>query len=106
MPTLNVDFLRSGAEFKPSPTFERRTMGTSDTAAPSPRSSRNARLAEFHAKTLNAFKTSDLDAWDGLATTAPAPTITAASNTSGQHGAGPAVLNVDFLRSGAEFKPR
>eukprot|EP00037_Helgoeca_nana_P006523 m.60050 g.60050 ORF g.60050 m.60050 type:complete len:337 (-) comp17402_c0_seq1:115-1125(-) len=89
--TLNLDFLRSGAEFK--------------VAAPSqpeakpeemPRS-RNQRLEEFANKTLKAFEPSDLDAWDGL----PCTRRAAPAN----HGDGPAVLNLDFLRSGAEFKP-
>ena len=52
---LNVDFLRSGAEFKPSPPPERKAGSD---AAPSPRSSRSARLEEFHRKTLQGEKIS------------------------------------------------
>mmetsp|Transcript_22052 Transcript_22052/g.66157 ORF Transcript_22052/g.66157 Transcript_22052/m.66157 type:complete len:268 (-) Transcript_22052:123-926(-) len=93
---LNVDFLRSGAEIRDAKAVNPDTKrGVS-----SPPRTRNRRLDDFYNKTLEAFKPADLDAWDGLPTARRA----AVAPTASTPGAGPAVINVDFLRSGAEFK--
>eukprot|EP00035_Acanthoeca_spectabilis_P011181 m.196713 g.196713 ORF g.196713 m.196713 type:complete len:352 (+) comp15257_c0_seq3:2490-3545(+) len=103
---LNVDFLRSGFEFKPdaptlpaaSPEFERKK----NVSPESPRS-RNRRLDDFYNKTLQSFQSQDLDAWDGMPCSPRRRLVVEEEATAP---AGPAVvLNLDFLRSGAEFKP-
>jgi len=100
--TLNVDFLRSGFEFKKEATLPKSPEPAKKRASPESPRSRNRRLDEFYNKTLQSFKTSDLDAWDGLPCS---PKKAKSSKTETTAPAGPAVLNVDFLRSGAEFKP-
>lgn len=93
---VNMDFLRSGAEFSPTQTRKRMNDGTGA------RKSRNARLEEFYNSTL-AAATNDmksktdtsaaasLDAWDGLS-----------MHTNMESAL--SIVNLDFLRSGNEFK--
>eukprot|EP00041_Stephanoeca_diplocostata_P007914 m.113624 g.113624 ORF g.113624 m.113624 type:complete len:250 (-) comp17091_c0_seq1:93-842(-) len=100
---VNLDFLRSGKEF----------VDSQDTNSINPPiRNRNARLDEFYKRTLdvhqgasaasadNGQKASDdfggdLDCWDGM----PSPTMVDTSDATQPT----SVVNMQFLRSGAEF---
>lgn len=106
---VNLDFLRSGHEFNSDGNPMGREGVTGST--PSPRTSKNSRLESFYSATLKAFEggaeSADnddtghhLDCWDGMP----------CARVSGQHmdidtpSTADSVVNMDFLRSGAEFK--
>lgn len=96
MSIVNLDFLRSGAEFKPVPIAEKtpeKTAATSET----PRTTRNRKLDAFYKATLEAFKTTSANS----TTTEPKRSDVAGPAMIAERAT---MVNLDFLRSGAEFK--
>lgn len=94
---VNMDFLRSGAEF--SPPVSRKILNKLEPK----RKSKHERLEDFYKATLSAHQPVDMksetdssaavsmDAWDGL------------SMSKSVGDSVPSILNVNFLRSGNEF---
>lgn len=94
---VNLDFLRSGKEFTDNVKL---AMNDVPLTPPRERKSRNERLEEFYNAMLKPHTSDEakesMDCWDGMSST---------SSNVGRRGevAAPSVINMDFLRSGAEF---
>jgi septum formation inhibitor MinC len=100
--SVNLDFLKSGGEFKPKPLpIQARFLSKAPGTPPHMRRSRAQKLEDFYQQTQEAVKAAGCAA---RAPFKPCATVTASTaDHTGTNGSTPTMVNLDFLRSGLEF---